>query len=75
MEAAAVMTAEKEGRPARRKGGATRAKREPLEPGSLKEGSGQDRGMAIVDPWGALLEQLLEQPAEDGGTDRRDGKR
>ena len=63
------MTTEKEGRPARRKGGVARAEREALGPGSRKEGSGQDRGMTIVDPWGALLEQLLEPPAEDGAVD------
>ncbi len=70
----AAMTAEKEGQPGRRKGSAGRAKREPPEPGS-QEGSGQDRGMAIVDPWGALLEQLLEVPAEDGTANEHGGKR
>ena len=61
----AVMATKKEGRPASRKEGTGRGKRGQMEPGTGKE-AGQEASMPVVDldPWGMLLEKLLEEPAE-----------
>lgn len=66
------MTAERESRSVQRKEGTVRSKREHLESGSRKEegSSRKDPGSVFADPWGALFEQLLEPPAEDGVVDK-----
>ena len=43
---------------------ATRSRREPAKPGT-QEGAAHGPGMTMIDPWGMLLEQLLEGPTED----------
>ena len=69
------MTAdEKGGRGGEREGGAGRGRRErprprPEAPGDA--GRARARDMTLVDPWGALLERLLEPPEEDAGADEK----
>ena len=73
------MTAnEKGGRGGEREGGAGRGRRErprprPEAPGDAGRARACD--MTLVDPWGALLEQLLEVPEEDTGADEKAPKR
>ena len=75
------MTAdEKGGRGGEREGGAGRGRRErprsrprPEAPGDA--GRARARDMTLVDPWGALLERLLEAPKEDARADEKARKR
>jgi hypothetical protein len=53
--------------------GTGRDMRAELAPGSRSD-SKQDRDLAMVDPWGMLLEQLVELTAEDDD-DGHGGKR
>jgi hypothetical protein len=56
------------------KDGGQRTRREHVE----HEGQGDaahGRGMTMVDPWSMLLDQLLVEPTDDGGTENRPAAR
>ncbi len=63
---------------ATRKGGGRarrgRPERETLEapdaPG-VPAGVARARDMVMIDPWGAMLERLMETPEEDAGADQK----
>ena len=69
------MAAKRQGRRGgERERGAGRGRREC--PGSdAPKDPGRGRDMVMVDPWGALLEQLLEVPEEGTGTGEEAPKR
>ena len=62
---------EREGCPGR--GGRERPRPGPEAPENA--GRARARGMTLVDPWGALLERLLEVPEEETGADEKAPKR
>ncbi len=71
-----TMAPKHEGSCATREGNTGRARRGRPE-GRGEASARQGRGPALVDidPWGALLESLLEEPAEPNSAPRRGGKR